>query len=388
MGDVKQAVFQIVNTEYELIENIKIDPEYSQLVPELNEEEYRRLKESVSSVGLYEPIIINQEKVLLDGHHRFKVVKDLDWIKVNVETKIFETRIDEKIYVIETNLSRRQLIAAMRIKLSRALYGLTLQKHGEDNQSKAGKIGRNIQLGVSSAEETPDSVDTDKVIAEKSATSKASVYRVKKIMDEGTPEEKTLLFSGEGKINTAFKEFTNRTTPKKPEIETPPLPSGIYDIFYADPPWRYDFSETRTRAIETNYPTMTLEDICELKIPNAENSVLFLWATNPKLEEALEVIKAWGFTYKTNLAWVKDRIGMGYWFRGQHELLLVATKGKIKPPEQSVRRSGVLEAPRREHSQKPDEVYELIESYFPNGKYIELFSRNKREGWTMWGNES
>ena len=205
----KQAIFQIVNTEYEWLTNIKIDLEYSQLVPELSEEEYARLKESIASVGLYEPLILNQDRTLLDGHHRLKVVKELGWDKVNVETKIFENRIDEQIYVIETNLSRRQLIAAMRIKLSRDLHILELQKqaqkHLEGTIPVKGQKG--FQPVLSSAEE---SIDTDEEIAKKSSTSKASVYRVKKIMNEGTLEEKALLFSGEGKINTAYEKLNSR----------------------------------------------------------------------------------------------------------------------------------------------------------------------------------
>ena len=177
-------------------------------------------------------------------------------------------------------------------------------------------------------------------------------------------------------------------------VDSPLLPDGVYNIIYADPPWRYNFSETKSRSIPAHYPDMDLEEVCNLEVEGvsiqekiADDSILFLWATNPKLEEALQVIDSWGFEYKTNLVWIKDKIGMGYWFRGQHELLLTATKGNYPTPDPSIRRSGVLEAPRTGHSSKPEEVYNIIESYFPFGKYLELFARNEREGWTTWGDE-
>ena len=94
---------------------------------------------------------------------------------------------------------------------------------------------------------------------------------------------------------------------------------GKYQIIYADPPWRYDFSKSNSRKIENNYPTMELEEIKDFLIPADRNAVLYLWATAPKLKEALSVMESWGFTYKTHAIWDKEIIGMGYWFRGQHE---------------------------------------------------------------------
>ena len=126
-----------------------------------------------------------------------------------------------------------------------------------------------------------------------------------------------------------------------------------YQIIYADPPWRYDFSRSKSRQIENQYETMSLEEIKSLQIPIDKNAVLYLWATAPKLLLALEVIEAWGFTYKTHAIWDKEIIGMGYWFRGQHELLLVGVKGKMSPPLQKLRKSSVLKVRRGQHSRKP-----------------------------------
>ncbi len=171
-------------------------------------------------------------------------------------------------------------------------------------------------------------------------------------------------------------------------VETPPLPDGQFTVIYADPPWQYEHPISDSRAIETHYPTLPLEEIKALKIPSAENAVLFLWTPAPKLSEALEVIASWGFSYRTNAVWDKEKIGMGYWFRGQHELLLLGTKGEVATPPPDCRIASVIRSPREEHSRKPALVYELIERMLPKQEYVELFGRgNSRKGWKMWGNE-
>lgn len=162
-----------------------------------------------------------------------------------------------------------------------------------------------------------------------------------------------------------------------------------FDVIYADPPWKYDFSKSDSRAIESHYPTMELEEICALNIPAAKNAILYLWATAPKLIEALKVMDAWGFTYKTNMVWIKPTMGMGYYSIGKHELLLIGTRGKMSPPKAQSRYQSVINASRGKHSKKPDIVYDIIEEAYPPTEYklLELFARNKRKGWTSWGNE-
>jgi N6-adenosine-specific RNA methylase IME4 len=163
---------------------------------------------------------------------------------------------------------------------------------------------------------------------------------------------------------------------------------GEYDVIYADPPWRYDFSETTSRDIENQYPTMAIDDIKAMKVPSASNAVLLLWATAPKLREALDVMSAWGFEYKTCAVWDKVKIGMGYWFRGQHEMLLVGTKGQYSPPPPELRISSVYTEARREHSEKPKHYYDMIETMFPGRSYLELFARKRNnDKWEVWGNQ-
>jgi N6-adenosine-specific RNA methylase IME4 len=161
---------------------------------------------------------------------------------------------------------------------------------------------------------------------------------------------------------------------------------GPFPVLYADPPWRYDDAEPG-RKVENHYPTMTLDAIKALDVPAGDDAVLFLWTTSPKLREGVEVLEAWGFTYRTCAAWVKDRIGMGYYFRQQHELLLVGRRGSLPTPDPEDRPSSVIYAPRGEHSAKPETVYELLERMYPFLERCELFQRSPRDGWAGWGNQ-
>lgn len=169
-------------------------------------------------------------------------------------------------------------------------------------------------------------------------------------------------------------------------------PEDKHSIIYADPPWRYEHPPigSTSRSIENHYPTMSLEEICELPVSGvaADDAVLFLWATAPKLAECFAVIESWGFTYRTCMVWVKDKIGMGYHARNQHEILLIAKRGTLAPPEPSDRPPSVLHAPRAAHSAKPEEFYELIEKMYPGAPKLELFARGEREGWSVWGNQA
>ena len=160
-----------------------------------------------------------------------------------------------------------------------------------------------------------------------------------------------------------------------------------YQIIYADPPWRYDFCKDNADKIEVHYQTMTNKDICDIQVPSEDNAVLYLWATAPKLLEALEVMKAWGFTYKTQAVWDKTWVGMGYWFRGQHEILMVGVKGKFSPPIPTLRESSVYREKKSKHSKKPQYFRELISRQFPSATKLEMFSREKVDGWDSWGNE-
>jgi N6-adenosine-specific RNA methylase IME4 len=135
---------------------------------------------------------------------------------------------------------------------------------------------------------------------------------------------------------------------------------------------------------------MRLDEICALPVGSlaTDTAVLFMWTTAPHLRESFDALAAWGFAYKTNIVWAKDKIGLGYFVRNQHELLIVAARGDMPCPLPANRPFSVISAPRREHSRKPDEAYELIERMYPELPKIELFARSAREGWATWGNQA
>lgn len=180
-----------------------------------------------------------------------------------------------------------------------------------------------------------------------------------------------------------LEEYKNLNIFKKAN----PMPKEKFDIIYADPPWQYT-EAVKNRKIENHYPTMDIEDICNLKVPSADDCILFIWATASKLPDGLRVLNKWGFEYKTGAVWDKKRTGMGYYFRGQHEHLLVGRKGKPGVPDAGDRLPSVIESIRTEHSAKPDIVYEMIEKMYPGRSYLELFARRKFDDrWVVWGNE-
>ena len=167
-----------------------------------------------------------------------------------------------------------------------------------------------------------------------------------------------------------------------------------YNIIYADPPWRYQDRKCNG-ACEFHYETMNIKDICKLPIIDIcdKDCVLFLWTTYPMLSEALELMKAWGFKYKTiGFQWIKQNksgngffFGLGRWTRGNSECCLIATKGKPKRINNSI--SQLIISPLQAHSQKPAETRGKIVDLMGDLPRIELFARNHADGWDCWGNE-
>ena len=172
-------------------------------------------------------------------------------------------------------------------------------------------------------------------------------------------------------------------------LPQPPIPAGQFNVIYADPPWQYSNSGFDESA-QKKYPTMSDDELYELieKLNPlfAENAVLFLWVTNPFLWVGHQLIEAWSFEYKTDLVWIKNKgPSMGWFTQSRHEHLFIATRGEGMHPE--FRPISWFEAPVTRHSKKPELIYETIEKMYPNGKYLELFARNKRDRWESWGNE-
>jgi N6-adenosine-specific RNA methylase IME4 len=179
-----------------------------------------------------------------------------------------------------------------------------------------------------------------------------------------------------------------KITDKQSTYEETPSDERPVSVVYADPPWRYDFAVSDSRKIENQYPTMDTAEIAKVDPAPAEDAVLFLWVTSPKLREGLEIMQAWGFTYKTSMVWVKPQIGMGYYARSQHEFLLIGSLGHLPAPQPDVRPSSVIDGRRTEHSAKPD-LRPLLDQMYPDLLKREMFSRRPPKGlWLAHGNEA
>jgi N6-adenosine-specific RNA methylase IME4 len=171
------------------------------------------------------------------------------------------------------------------------------------------------------------------------------------------------------------------------------LPARKFGVILSDCEWNFKVRSERgmDRHAANHYPVSSLEALCARDVPSiaARDCVLFHWATGAMIREALQVMEAWGFQYKSQIVWAKDRIGPGYWFREQHELLLVGTRGEVPAPAMGTQWPSVVYAPRGKHSAKPAVFYEMIEDYFPTLPKIELNARGaSRPGWEAWGNEA
>ena len=344
---------------------------YAALIPSITKTQYQSLKESIKESGLWVPILVNKHGVILDGHHRFRACTEFG-VSIKYAVREFKNDLLEKKFVIECNLLRRHLNdfqkAELGIPLLEIETELAKKRQGERN---------NITL----ASNESDVGKATEIVSKNIGVSRGTFERAKKIIELAPEELKQTVREGKTSINFAYKKVNRQD--KKANAE--PIPEGEFDVILADPPWQYDLN--LRGSPDDHYDVMDDQDISKLKIPSSDNCVLFMWATAPKLPEALAVIEAWGFTYKTNMVWIKDKIGTGYYFRGKHEFLFVAIKGNPLIPEEEDRPESVLIAPRTTHSKKPEEIYGIIERMYPKAKYLELFARSTKENWTSWGNE-
>jgi len=188
--------------------------------------------------------------------------------------------------------------------------------------------------------------------------------------------------------NEAKKEKRRDDIQKQAEqIEQGELPQleGKFHVVSVDPPWPYgrEYDPDSSR-VANPYPEMGIEQIKGIDLPVADNSVLFLWTTHAFLKDSFSIAEQWGFTHKATIVWDKEKIGMGAWLRMQCEFCLVCIKGK--PFWDNTKYRDIIRSPRREHSRKPDEFYDLVASSC-EGRKLEYFSREAREGWEIFGNE-
>jgi N6-adenosine-specific RNA methylase IME4 len=205
------------------------------------------------------------------------------------------------------------------------------------------------------------------------------------LMENAPLEELERLRRGERAISNLYRETKRWRTVEelRRKAESLKAPEGLYDVIVVDPPWPYGTEyDPEGRRCASPYPEMSLEELKRLRLPANENCVLWLWTTNAFMHEAFHLLEAWGFEPKTILTWVKDRIGLGDWLRGQTEHCIMAVRGR--PTIRLTNQSTALFAKAGPHSRKPDEFYRLVETLCPGSK-LDYFGRETREGWAVYG---
>jgi len=271
--------------------------------------------------------------------------------------------------------------------IPQAASGKSRDKAGE----KLGVSGRSVDHArtviTKAVPEVVKAVDAGKLAVSAAADlAKLSHERQREVMARAKPSA-----DGEirgGLVRAYVKQAVRAETAKQIEAEPAPMPTGPFRVIVADPPWAYTKREgDASHRGDLPYPPMTTDAICALDVASIahEDSILWLWTTNAFMRDAYRVLDAWGFQEKTILTWVKDRIGLGDWLRGQTEHCILAVRGK--PTVTLTNQTTRLDGPVREHSRKPEEFYALVDALCPGSK-VEMFCRTPRPGWAKWGAET
>jgi N6-adenosine-specific RNA methylase IME4 len=368
--------------------------------------EGERLMELVADIkcrGLIHPIV-TCDGMILDGRNRFRACQE-----GGVEPRFTEFAGGNPYeYAWSTNGQRRDLE-----KLQRATIWVLLNEDSirwRSQQAKAAADARRsekakAQHAVSKpragekapalvphqpdARPKPEHPTADAVAAEIGDVSSATVQRAQALVakDRDLAEK---VGRGEVKGMQAMREIKRASLSERVAA----LPEGKHRVIYADPPWKYGDErgglDVADSAAASHYPTMSVSDLCAMSVKDlaADDAVLFCWATFPLLPDALEVVKAWGFKYKTAIVWHKQRANLGNYHNASAELLLVCTRGSCTP-DSDERPDQVQSIARGRHSEKPEAFRELIDRMYQHGPRIELFRRGEApEGWRVWGNEA
>lgn len=383
-----------------IIEIVRV-PEIENKFP--TPENYTAIKSDIASRGIQEAIVVNPKKELLCGYTRLSIAQELgiDEIPHRIVEIIEKGEMFE--YALLDNLRRRQLT-----KLQVVEYGMELEKLYE------GRVG-NPQLGTNCPElekgRTRDLV-AEKLSKETGENLSGKTYeRLKTIATKAAPEIKEKFNAGEltqqatleivklenpEEQRKVLDEYTKTKNIKQviAKLRTPiiaepqPLPEGKYSTIEADPPWSLRWNEGKSGGAQ--YNVMDLEEIKAMREDidklAADDCHLYLWAINPMLPEAFEVMETWGFQYKSLLTWVKtDGFGTGHYFRGSTEHILFGIRGNLpllvhNQPTHFLADRDIL------HSKKPNDFYQIASRCSP-GPRLRLFARDELDGWTSWGDE-
>ncbi len=384
------------------------------LFPAMRGDEYAALKASIAAHG-YDPAwpVLRWRGQVIDGRHRLRACTELDVRPVYHDLPDGADPVEA---VIRANLTRRQLTAGQRAMLA---ADLALRRPGRLNAQKCAitQTDAAARFGVSRRSVQQARRVQDRAHPEIAAAVRAgevSVSDADSLMRDDPAVQRAALTDwrqrqADGDLVHTLREAGYRQRRRAATADqlariaetAAPLPTGRrrYPVILADPPWQYEAGAlplTASGGVRYQYPTMADAEIEGLPVSDlaAADAVLWLWATAPKLPAAVAVMRAWGFDYRSSAVWLKQAArsgglhkGTGYWFRGQHELLLVGKRGDFPAPYFGTAPLSVIEAPRGAHSEKPAAVYETIERLWPGLPRIELFARAARAGWETWGNE-
>ncbi|MBT9370293.1 MT-A70 family methyltransferase [Rhizobium sp. CSW-27] len=393
------------------------------------------LKPSILELGLRTPISVfgrpDDARVLLSaGGHRLQVMRELgeSWIDCFHEDG---DALDAELWEIDENLVRAELTAADRALFIHRRKEIYLLRHpetgqGGDRRSKRQDVVLNDPSRAFSVA-TAEATGRDRRTIERDASRGAKIAEMALHLIRGTrldsgafldrlkqvSEEHQVLYVKaaldeekrkaadvkEGRKRLAEVRHAVRLTHMAHVIDNGAATSGQvrqkFPILYADPPWKFrPYSDVTggDRSAENHYPTMTTDEIValfdEIGAPAKPDSVLFLWATNPMLPDALRVMAAWGFAYVHHWIWDKAIAGNGYWGRDRHELLLIGKRGRPVAPLMGTQPETVHREAKTDHSVKPAFFADTIDRLFPGIPKLEMFARSGRPGWTSWGHQA
>jgi len=364
------------------------------------------LAESIAGLGLMHPITVTSDMRLVAGYHRLQACKKLGWEKIPAFVVTLDS-LKSRLMEIDENLIRNELDA-----LERGEHLLERKKIYEtlNPETKKGVAGARARHGTAtdklsfakstakSMQESPRNIERDIAVIERLsgtirravretsiANNKQELARLSKLNPD---DQKTVVASIVSGAARGVREANRNRIATKIRSEPAPLPGGPYRVIVIDPPWPYEKRKNDpSQRGGLDYPTMSIEDLCEMEIEKLahKNCILWTWTTNAFMREAYQCLDAWGFKDKTILTWDKGKMGMGDWLRGQTEHCIVAVRGR--PTVVLTNQTTLLQAPRREHSRKPEKFYGLVEKLCP-GSRLEIFARDRRKGWDAWGGEA
>ncbi len=373
------------------------------------------IAESMQENGLLQPIVLRTSQGngfrLVAGRHRYEAAKQLKWDRIRAT--VYEgmdsdraelAEIDENLIRADLTSIERGLHTARRKELYEAKHPET--KQGGDRKSKRQIGGLKNAFAKNTAEKTGKSrrtVERDAARGKLDGISDA----IGTSLDKGDEVDALIKLPADTRdalikrakdgervsAKTAAKKVRREQRERELGAKIVALPQKKYGVIVADPEWRFEPYSRETgmdRSADNHYPTSVLDAIKSRDVPSiaANDCVLFLWATIPMLPHALAVMKAWGFDYKSNHVWGKDKAGTGYWNRERHEHLLIGTRGNPVCPAPGTQWDSLIISPRLAHSEKPACFFEMIETYFPNIPKIELNARRARKNWDRWGLEA